>query len=718
MVAFSKIAAPLMGLCRRTRDDTADVFLGTGSDGHTTPGATRPFGLVTVGPSNGVFNSWTHCSGYHYDSTTFHGLTHTALSGTGLGDLGDLLVTPLSDDLTLDHNKECAVPGLYVLELNDSAVEATATRRAGLIRLTCGSARCGVVINAGWGQNSKTTKASLQVLENVIVGERWSNGFGRRNRREPRSKGRKVFFACAVPNDAMIVREGLPESQVKVVTNHRSLVVKCGLSATSTENAKANLDAEVRDDDDFNGVVEDARREWHRILVDEFQVESSILSPIVLRSALYHTLVAPQTISDVDGTAPGKFGPSAGRRASYSTLSTWDTFRTQAPWLTLFAPDVAADIAASMVSFAGTTMRLPKWLLFDKETDVMIAYHGVTIVADAVLKGLLTDDFAADAIIATVTDAAQKEPAARFHDRGERIPVETTAESVSTGLELTVDDACAARALRVLQPNHPIINRLEARGKLYPAYFDNKTGFFRGSTGAFDPLEFHYANRVHARDFTEGSALQYLFVPGLVDVRGLTRLLGGRDRLKRRLDMLFDEQHERSDTRARDVTGCLGQCCIGNEVVHHTPYLYSAIGYPSLTAETLNRIFVDRHLFGSGPTGLPGNDDAGQLSAWLLVNALGIYPTDPCGPKWDLGRPLIDSANITLVANRLSDDPSQEDPSPRVLRIVVHNQGPDNPYVDRVLLNGRLWHKSYLSHRALTSGPVLEFVMTNNPRRR
>lgn len=475
-------------------------------------------------------------------------MTHTALSGTGLGDLGDLLATPICGDAQvqvwpLHHGEECAQPGYYGLNLStDCRIEATATQRVGYTRVSCqlSTAPCGLRLDARWGQNSRTSDAKLGARADGshvvrVTGWRRSEGFGRRQGGMARAV-RNVFFACtaeAIDGSRVRFRREADRQSPAVVLIEAEvdLVVACGISATSVKGALENLRAEGLDA--FDAVALDAEQEWTRLLFDDFTVRVHVgtVSESVLRSALYHTLIVPNLISDVHGPIHRKFGNRTAP-AYYSTLSTWDTFRAAQPWLTLFRPDIALGVSRSMVAWArANSRRLPKWLLWTYETDTMIAYHGVAILTDAILKGLVDDvDAALDAIEGTTDDVAELEPGARLYHAKLRPISSTFHESVSTGLELAVDDACAARAFRArLRDDDDVLpdstrtryevaaQRLERRAQLYRAYFDSTTTYFRGAASdttqrygdsKFDPLEFHYANREDAHDFTEGSALQ------------------------------------------------------------------------------------------------------------------------------------------------------------------------------------------------------------------
>mmetsp|Transcript_17952 Transcript_17952/g.26992 ORF Transcript_17952/g.26992 Transcript_17952/m.26992 type:complete len:772 (-) Transcript_17952:222-2537(-) len=712
----------LVQKCKREKGDV-NVFIGTGSGGHTFPGATRKFGMVQLSPSNGVQNSWNFCSGYHYDAQEFAGLTHTALSGTGLGDLGDFLLTPICSSrmkrLKLDHEDECAVPGFYTIEFaecNMARLEATATTRVGLSRFFCQGAHCRLRFDTTWGQNSKTIQSKINIpnakkSNNDILyfdGERQSSGFGRKRDTSGKIQFRALrhlFFSCL----AMGVKRTITVSS-KIIELHMDnfLEIRCALSSTSIKKAKLNLATEAPTNKSFVSIAHDALAEWNTILKDDFiiDIDEHMLGASVLRTALYHTLLTPNTISDVDGTAPLVFAPSFRKEHpswTVSTLSTWDIFRTQFPWLTLFVPSAAKATADSMIRYATISQRLPKWLLAESETDVMIGYHGVAIITNAFLKGLVSSKHAAIHTILATT-SSNNEPVVYYHKRGERYPSRDHVEAVSTGLEIAVDDTCAAR---VMEANglrgHAI--RLARRGSLYQAYFDNASSYFRGDdTEHFDPYEFHYSNRKNAHDFTEGSAAQYFFTPALVDPIGLIRLLGSVEEMKKRLDALFDPTFLRIQHGARDVTGCIGQCCLGNEVVHHVPYLYNAIRRFDLTQRRINDILLNSNLFGSGPDGLPGNDDCGQISAFLLLSALGIYPADPCSTVWQLGRPIVRAVNLTLG--------SIDQNNKKILRIIAHNQAPNHPYVQSVYLDGMKLSRSYLYHSELIAGPLIEFFMS------
>ena len=732
--AFAAVAADeergghgVLARCRmRAEASDVDLFLGTGGEGHMHPGATLPFGMVQMAPSNGVQNRWTHCSGYHYDSTKLQGLTHTALSGTGLGDFGDLLLVPVCGSnekpWPLDHDEECASPGLYAASTaTGCGVEATATLRSGSTRVACPRRRrCGAKLDLDWGQNARTTAADLREANGLLVGSRTSAGFGRRGRGGAARAVRTTYFACEHDGASVDVsgRAAL------ILAGHSEIYVRCALSLTSVEGATRNLAAEAAPgaspERRFAATLRRAEAAWAAEL-DRFHIAAVdapgtaldvAFLPRLLRSTLYHALLAPNVVSDADGLAPAAFAAPPYYRRTYSTLSTWDTFRAAAPWLTFFAPLVAGDVANSMVRWSETHEgRLPKWLLGAAETDTMIGYHGVAIVADAFLKGLDVGGAAAAAraVERTVSDEARAEPAAAAHARNERLRSDVP-EAVSTGLEVAVDDACAARLL-ARAGDRPRAAELRRRSRAFELYYDSKLGYFAGDSAGedFDAREIHYAHRPRAHDFTEGSPLQYFFAPALVDVAGLARLLHpakkrSADLLAARLDELFAPGAGVEDAAARDVTGCVkgSQYCHGNEVVHHAPFIYNALGRPWRTQEIVDDVLVGERLYGLGPGGLPGNDDVGQISAWLLFNALGLYPRDPCGGAYELGRPLVAAANVSFGGGRF-------------LEIRAHGQAPAARYVAEARLDGARVRGTTVKHADLAGGRttrhVLEFFM-------
>eukprot|EP00316_Scyphosphaera_apsteinii_P011569 CAMPEP_0119307128 /NCGR_PEP_ID=MMETSP1333-20130426/7704_1 /TAXON_ID=418940 /ORGANISM="Scyphosphaera apsteinii, Strain RCC1455" /LENGTH=744 /DNA_ID=CAMNT_0007310601 /DNA_START=194 /DNA_END=2431 /DNA_ORIENTATION=+ len=722
-----------MDTCRGLRRSGAfvdvDVMWGTGGTGHMHPGASVPFGMVQLSPSNGG-DGWQYSSGYHSSSNRFIGMVHTALSGTGLPDFGDLLVVPGAStgrgggrlDLSLKHPQECAVPGRYVLALSNVMIAATASEHVGVQRIMWKPrAAPHLIFDLGWGQGSTTIAHEVIRVGDGISGWRKSDGFGRVPGTGGTARARRtVYFSCAFHSRAAF--EVLFEGTQAIVSwdvNSTQLApfvveVQCALSAVSVKGAEGNLRAE---EGGFHEVAARATHTWQREF-SRFSVNTELPMRRLLMSALYRTLLTPNLLSDADGAWPPampRLDDGIGR--AYSTLGTWDTFRAASPWLSLFRPSVYTDVVRTMISWATGHRRLPKWLLWDRETNVMIAYHGVAIVADALIKRLVppADIRAALTSINATTSDHYNEPVAQRHAAGERMPSADTAggmpEAVSTGLEVAVDDACAARVLTRESMSHDrhasgTAARLAERGRMYSAYYDRARGYFLGTGAAvrYGPFAYHYAHR-KANDFTEGSALQYLFTPALTDPDGLAALVGGPDKLAIRLESLFEPRRARADLNARDVTGCLNhsQYCHGNEPVHHAPYVFNSLGKPWRTQYWIDRILSpNANLYRTGPRGLPGNEDTGQLSAWLLFSALGFYPRDPCSGRYELGRPTVHRASLTLEGGGL-------------LNIEVHNQRTEHPYVQRVMLNELELNQSYITHEELMRGAKLEFFMGAAP---
>ncbi len=710
--------------------DEALPLVGTGGHGHTYPGATVPFGFVQLSPDTRT-EGWDACSGYHYSDSSILGFSHTHLSGTGCPDLGDLLVQPLTGQLDevadyvplkaerfragFSHEKELASPGYYRVRFDNGILaELTATTHAGMHRYTFPAAEQGhLLLDLVHGLGSVPVESQLKIESDTVVsGYRRSSGwFGM-------TKGKIVYFVieCSRPFDGFGLElddQSLPpgqtESKGKNVRGHLDyktsavapIVLRVGLSPTSLDAARKNLQAEISSWD-FDAVRQAAQKNWNEQL-SRIRIESSNLNVRqIFYSALYHTMTAPTLYNDADGAyrGPDQKVHSAPGFQYYSTFSLWDTFRAEHPLLTLFQPERVNDFVQSMIAFYQQSPghALPVWPLASCETWCMIGNHAVPVMWDAYAKGFrgYNAELAFQAMRDSVTNARNHQD--EYQELG-YVPSEAGkhSQAVSRTLELAYDDWCVAQMAKALGKTNDA--KLFARhAQNYRNVYDSKTGFFRGKTAAglfrepFDPKE------ILSDDYTEANAWQYTFsvfhdVPGLID------LCGGRQAFVAKLDQLFNEDSDMPNALS-DVTGLMGQYAHGNEPCHHVAYLYALAGAQHKTARRVRQIMLTQ--YDNTPEGICGNDDCGQMSAWYVWSALGLYPLNPADGVYVIGSPIVEKATIRL-------DPKFYKGG--AFTIVARNASKQNCYVKSARLNGKLLEHPWITHEEIANGGTLELEM-------
>ena len=701
-----------------------DPFIGTDYHGHVFPGATMPFGMVQLSPDNGT-SGWDWCSGYHYSDSLIAGFGHTHLSGTGIGDLADIVFLPSMDRFRegytgessstayenrswFSHDNETAEPGYYSVKLdNGVTVSLTATRRAGFQKYT--AERDGlihVLVDLGFAINwDKPVDCSIQFDGKILKGKRISTGW---------AKKQYQYFACQFSKDPVQVTavldgrfinqnyaEGEKAGMILTfeVEKGEEILVKTGISAVDEKGAEQNLISEISGWD-FDAIRQDALSEWnkHLSLVRAYSSDPEIMT--VFYTALYHSMIAPNLYSDHDGRYRGADGAvhQSDSFTNYTVFSLWDTFRAAHPLFTVLQPERTVDMINSMLNIYLEQGKLPVWSLMANETNTMIGYHAVPVIADAMLKGLEGFDYEL-AYEAAKHSAGLDFEGLDLYRRYNFIPADLENESVSKTLEYCYDDWCIAQMALLLgkEEDHRYFMR---RSKYYQNIYDNQTGFMRGrlSNGdwkePFDPL---YSS--HRQDeYTEGNAWQYTwFVPH--DMYGLSELMGGVPELFRKLDSLFIlEEGVRGENASSDISGLIGAYAHGNEPGHHTTYIYSYLGKPDRTAELVRKIMTE--MYHSGKDGLCGNEDCGQMSAWYVLSAMGFYPFNPADGAFIFGSPLLDKAVISLPGGKEF-----------VIRVV--NNSPRNLYIDNVSLNGENIDRNYINYDEIMSGGELVFTMNN-----
>ena len=703
-------------------------FIGTGGHGHTFPGAVVPYGMVQLSPDSGK-QGWDWCAGYNYEDTEIAGFSHTHLSGTGIGDLCDILITPLMagpdmpGDLRLPftHEKEAASPGYYSVDLqpDDIRAELTATRRVGIHRYTfrrfMPSRPSGIVVDLGFAINWDQPVETRISIEGptTISGYRYSTGW---------AKDQRVYFAArfSVPIYTWLIgAEGSYSNEskeaagkkVKALLRFHSkpgepVIVKVAISPTSVDGARRNLDKETPGWE-FDGYRKDAEDAWERRL-QRVRVETPDRNrKTVFYTAMYHAMLAPSLFCDVDGAYRGADGQvhSGAKFQNYTVFSLWDTFRALHPLLTIMQPERVNDLVQSMMAFEREGGLLPVWPLWGNETNTMTGYHAVPVIVDAIMKGLTTVDRgeAFDAMKASALQEARGLKWLRPSDTRGYIPADLEVESVTKTLEYAYDDWCIAQLAAKLE--RPADRRVfEARAGFYKNVFDPSTGFMRGrlSDGSWrTPFSPRFAQHEKS-DFTEGNAWQHTWAV-MHDVRGLIALMGGPEQFVKKLDETFDQPSivEGADA-SPDISGLIGQYAQGNEPSHHIAYLYAYAGAPWKATERVRQICET--LYVTGPKGLCGNEDCGQMSAWYVFSALGFYPVNPADGHYVIGAPQFEKALLELSGGK-------------TFEVVADGLSPAHAYIQAATLNGKALDRCWIKHEEITSGGTLTFTMGREPNR-
>lgn len=677
-------------------------YIGTGGHGHVFMGANVPFGLVQVGPTERKVY-WDLCSGYQYRWKSLRGFAHTHLSGTGATDLGDILLLPVCDSRRFSeqfvHEEEDARAGYYAVTLRNSGIRAemTATTRAAIHRYTypeSASSRL-IRLDLDFGIDDEMKRCDCQQMDDcLITGYRYSEGF---------ADSQYVYFAARFSEPFKMERLAREKATWCLLfpNNSQSILVKVGISAVSAANALQNLDEEITDWN-FDRVADEACKAWDRQL-GKIQIKTDNDSiKQIFYTALYHTMVAPSVFSDRNGDYWGADGKShhGSGNTIYTTFSLWDTYRAAHPLMTLIHPELQADIAATFLQIFREQKRLPVWHLMGNETNCMIGNPGIPVLADLLLKGFHVDrEEAYEALRQTaMTDIRGMRELKHYG----YIPCDLEKESVAKGLEYAMaDDAVARVAKRLGKKDDETFFR--SRSQSYQRYFDKELLFMRGvnSDGTFrEPFD-AFASKHRDDDYTEGNAWQYTWmVPH--DVNGLVSLFPSEQRFTEKLDSLFIVTGELGAGASPDISGLIGQYAHGNEPSHHIAYMYHYVGKPWKGAERLREIMSTQ--YANQPNGLCGNEDVGQMSAWYVLSAIGLYQVEPAGGKYIIGSPIVDEAVLNVGGGR-------------TFRIVVHNNSDKNIYVQSARLNRKRYTKSYISFEDIVKGGTLELQMGSTPSR-
>lgn len=701
-------------------------FIGTGAidgglSGNNYPGATSPFGMIQLSPDTSEAPNWGDASGYDYNRNTIFGFSHTRLSGTGASDLIDITLMPTSSGRTssaFTHDEEKARPGYYQVMLKDENINAelTTTQRNGIHRYQYPAGKDAEIIldmdhsadKGSWGR--RIINSQIRILnDHAVEGYRIITGW---------AKLRKIYFYMEFSSPILTstLRDGGRVHENTAVINGtnlhgyfrfgqlngKPLTCKVALSSVSMENARQNMEQEAPHWD-FDRYVAAADADWEKQL-GKIEVKGTEVQKEIFYTALYHTMIQPNTMSDVNGeymAADYTTRKVANNETHYTTFSLWDTFRASHPLYTLLEPERVTDFVKSMIRQYEYYGYLPIWQLWGQDNYCMIGNHSIPVITDAILKGIPGIDME-KAYEAVYNSSVTSHPNSPFEvwEKYGFMPENIQTQSVSITLEQAFDDWCVAQLAAKLNKDADY-QRFHKRSEYYRNLFHPKTKFFQSKNDKgewiepFDPYQYG-GNGGHP--FTEGNAWQYFwYVPH--NIQALMELTGGTKAFEQKLDTFFTSTYK-SEQMNHNASGFVGQYAHGNEPSHHVAYLYNFAGQPWKTQKYVSHIL--NTLYNNTSSGYAGNDDCGQMSAWYVFSAMGFYPVNPADGRYIIGSPLLDECTLKLAGNK-------------EFRIRTIRKSPEDIYIQLVTLNGKKHKDFFITHQDIMNGGTMVFKMGKKP---
>lgn len=715
---YTILTLVLLNSCNQQKElySYVNPFIGTGGHGHTFPGATMPFGMVQLSPDTRL-EGWDGCGGYHYSDSVIFGFSHTHLSGTGVTDYGDILLMPTVGEVhynngadgnlgyssKFSHENESAQAGFYQVFLEDYNIDValTSSMRAGFHQYTFPkSTQSNIILDLE--HRDEVLESEIKINgTNEVVGFRRSNAW---------ATDQYVYFVAQFSKDfknATIAKNDIPtkfselnEKELKASFEFETnvgeqILVRVGISAVSVESARKNLETEIPHWD-FNKTKREAEAAWNKEL-SKIEIEADAEKKHIFYTALYHSCIAPNIFSDVDGSyrATDLKVYNDIDFDNYTVFSLWDTYRATHPLFTLIDQKRTNDFIKTFINQYEKGGQLPVWELAGTYTGCMIGYHSVPVIVDAYEKGIR--DYDVDkAFEAMLQAASQDHLGLASYKKNGFITANDEPESISKTLEYAYDDWCISRMAKDLGKNNDF-RIFNERAQSYKNVFDPNTGFMRAKMNhtwfvPFDPAEVNY-------NYTEANSWQYSFyVPQ--DIDGFIKYLGGKEALEAKLDELFSVSSETAGRHQADITGLIGQYAHGNEPSHHMAYLYNYVNKPWKTQERVSQILDE--MYQNAPDGLSGNEDCGQMSSWYVLSSMGIYPVTPGLDYYTIGTPILDKATLRL------ENGNQ-------FKIETNGLSSENKYIQSIRLNGKEFNRSYLYHDEIMKGGSLIFDMGSKP---
>ncbi|MBK9566867.1 MAG: GH92 family glycosyl hydrolase [Saprospiraceae bacterium] len=697
-----------------------NTFIGTGGHGHTYPGATVPYGMVQLSPDTRI-EGWDGCGGYHYDDNYIYGFSHTHLNGTGVPDLCDILVMPGTGETvwnngfkskpgygsSFSHSGEKSSPGYYSVTLQDYNIKAelTATKRVGLHRYSFPKSDKAKIL-FDLQHRDEVLESSIKVVSNTrIEGLRRSRSWAQDQYiyfvaefSKPFSSYKIAVNDQEVPDIAHRENEKNIKAEFNFTTSdNEKILVKVGISAVSIEGASLNLKNELPHWD-FERVKMDADKAWHKEL-SRIQVDGgSEDKKVIFYTALYHAMINPNIFMDVDGKYRGRDLEIHQAKGfdNYTIFSLWDVYRTWFPLMSIIDRKRYLDYIQTFLVQYEQGGHLPVWELHGNETNCMIGYHAIPPMVDGYVKGIKGFD------TQKALEAMKKSAIRPDHtglaalDKKGFVSLEDEVESASKTLEYAYDDwaiAMFAKSLGKMDDYEYFIKR----GQNYKNLFDFSSGFMRARSNGgwfnpFDPFEVNF-------NYTEANSWQYSF-SAVQDITGFIQLHGGKQNVAKKLDELFSVNSAISGRHQSDITGLIGQYAHGNEPSHHMAYLYPFVGQSWKTQQRVHQIM--KEMYTIKPDGLSGNEDCGQMSAWLIMSAMGFYPVTPGTDDYVIGTPWFEKVTINLENGKK-------------FIINAKNISDQNYYISSAMMNGKRYDKSYIKHQQIMNGGNLSFSLSSTP---
>lgn len=707
----------LFSSCQKKQPiDYVNPFIGTDGHGHTYPGAVYPFGMVQLSPDTRL-DGWDGCSGYHYADSIIYGFSHTHLSGTGVADYCDILFMPTVGDVPLFNGNdkedgyrsdffkknETASAGYYSVYLNkyNIEVELTSTNRVGIHKYTFDNPqKPGLIIDLK--HRDVVLESSFEIInDTTIAGMRRSAAW---------AQDQVIYFYATLSspieeykisvNDTLITGTKSVSgkniiSALYFENNIKELVTKVGISSVDIQGAKNNLKVEASGKS-FDQILNESRTAWsnqlNKIIVEGGEPEQFE----IFYTALYHTMIAPNTWTDIDGRyrAMDKSIQKSNKGEKYTIFSLWDTYRATHPLFTLIEQNRTKEFINTFIAQYQSGGIIPIWELAANYTGCMIGYHAIPVIADAYLKGIYTEN---DSLMlaAMINSADQNKLGLEKYKTNGFISISDDAESVSKTLEYAYDDWCIAQVAKKMGKKD-IYNRFIVRAQSYKNVFDPETKFMRAKLNnvwksPFDPSEVDF-------NYTEANSWQYSFyVPQ--DVNSLINYHGGDKAFATMLDSMFTASTQTVGREQSDITGLIGQYAHGNEPSHHMAYLYNYCGEPWKTQSMVRKIMAEQ--YSNKPDGLCGNEDCGQMSAWYVLSAMGLYPVNPANGEYVIGSPIFDKVAINLENGKKFE--------------IWSNSSVDRKYIAAATLNKDAYNKSYITNTDITNGGLMILKMVTEP---
>ncbi len=685
-------------------------FIGTGGHGHTYPGASAPFGMIQLSPDT-RHDGWDGCSGYHYSDSIIYGFSHTHLSGTGVSDYGDLLIVPQNGKPRIEpgyeskngyksyfsHDDEKASPGYYSVHLKDSDidVELSVTERAGMHKYVFNNSKGKKIILLDLNHRDKLLSSSINVVDKqAISGSRVSSAW---------AEEQHFYFFLELDTPFQKARVFDKKGKQKLLLifpkTTKEVKIRVGISGTDIAGAKKNLKAEINHWN-FLDVRAQTNKLWNTELDKITFVSQDKAVMTNFYTAVYHSYLAPNVYSDIDGRYRGRDNQlhnlDETHDKQYTVFSLWDTYRATHPLYTLTQVERTNQFVRTFIRQFEQSGDLPVWELAANETECMIGYHSVSVIADAYIKGIKDYDVK-KGLSAMITTSNLDEFGKRsMHQQG-YINTSDEPESVSKTLEYAYDDFCINQMIEQAKTDSVLkssdLPQFNNGMYNFINVYDPSSKFMRARRkgrwfSPFNPSEVNF-------NYTEANSWQYsLYAPHAVGI--LSNLIGGKDSLELWLDRLFTTESTLEGRHQVDITGLIGQYAHGNEPSHHMAYLYNYTNAPYKTQYYTDKIM--RSMYTNTPDGLSGNEDCGQMSAWYVLSSMGLYQIAPGNPYYDLGRPLMNEALIHLESGK-------------TLTIKAIDNTPSNKYIQRIVLNGKELKRTYVSHEEIIHGGELVFYM-------